>query len=380
MTCGQGSAFCNNKCTPQFSLGTCPVQNVTHNKLYKWWETDGPGGSRNGRLFSPDDFPTNAAGKALAARMNSTLHARQLVPNGIKPIGAACVVTAADGWGGCASSCCLKGICQACDKCAPNPLKDSSRCKWCMRNNRTISNEGCLLRGDKCTTNGLAPGNPISRCRSGCCKLGVCTWCENCAMGCKCAANGTQELNPGGRCVTKTSSTTRTRTTSKSRTRTRTTTRLPPPIYDGNGKGKGMVITGCPGGRRVAITFDDGPFLYTQQLLDTLDNLGAKVTFFVNGKNYGNIDDRKYLIERMKNSGHCIGSHGWLHKSMPELGGYAAQLNNLVQLDQALWEILRGIRPRYFRPPFGNYNQDTINAARHVGYDVVMWNLDANDW
>src|SRR4051794_6652214 len=41
----------------------------------------------------------------------------------------------------------------------------------------------------------------------------------------------------------------------------------------------------------VALSFDDGPFSFTSELLDVLDTENVTATFFVNGFNYGCIYD-----------------------------------------------------------------------------------------
>ncbi|KAF9959045.1 chitin deacetylase [Mortierella alpina] len=71
----------------------------------------------------------------------------------------------------------------------------------------------------------------------------------------------------------------------------------------------------------MALTFDDGPYQFTEALLNTLKTNGVKATFFVNGANYADITSTKYrnLILRAKNEGHQIGSHTWDHKDLAKL-------------------------------------------------------------
>jgi len=74
----------------------------------------------------------------------------------------------------------------------------------------------------------------------------------------------------------------------------------------------GKLIKTCKDPGTVALTFDDGPFRYTNGLLDTLkSNGGIRATFFVNGKNAGDIKDQamKDVLKRMIADGHQIGSH-----------------------------------------------------------------------
>ena len=71
----------------------------------------------------------------------------------------------------------------------------------------------------------------------------------------------------------------------------------------------GPVIWSCTKPGVVALTFDDGPSTYTNQLLDTLANSGHRATFFVNGQNWGSIWDNVGAVQRMVNEGHQVGSH-----------------------------------------------------------------------
>ena len=71
----------------------------------------------------------------------------------------------------------------------------------------------------------------------------------------------------------------------------------------------GTVIDRCTTPGTIALTFDDGPYQYTAELLNILSRNGARGTFFVNGQNWGNIYDYTGVVQRMHNEGHQIGSH-----------------------------------------------------------------------
>lgn len=73
----------------------------------------------------------------------------------------------------------------------------------------------------------------------------------------------------------------------------------------------GTIITSCTVPGTVALTFDDGPYIYTNQVLDLLRNNNIHATFFLNGNNWQSIltDDSKALVQRMVAEGHQIGSH-----------------------------------------------------------------------
>lgn len=68
----------------------------------------------------------------------------------------------------------------------------------------------------------------------------------------------------------------------------------------------GVLITKCRIPGHVALTFDDGPSVYTEELLNTLASWGAKATFFVTGYN---LAGNEWLIRRIVNEGHQLASH-----------------------------------------------------------------------
>ena len=73
----------------------------------------------------------------------------------------------------------------------------------------------------------------------------------------------------------------------------------------------GTIISSCTVPGTVALTFDDGPYIYTPSILDTLQSNGVTATFFVNGVNWADINsaDSQASVRRMVDEGHQIGSH-----------------------------------------------------------------------
>lgn len=71
----------------------------------------------------------------------------------------------------------------------------------------------------------------------------------------------------------------------------------------------GAVINHCTVPGTIALTFDDGPYIYTARMLDTLAAHGAIATFFLNGVNKGSIDGFPELVQRALAEGHQLGSH-----------------------------------------------------------------------
>jgi peptidoglycan/xylan/chitin deacetylase (PgdA/CDA1 family) len=67
----------------------------------------------------------------------------------------------------------------------------------------------------------------------------------------------------------------------------------------------------------MAIAFDDGPYIYTDQILDILANASIHATFFLNGDWKGNINNLSHVVQRTLAEGHQIGSHSSVHPQPP---------------------------------------------------------------
>lgn len=144
----------------------------------------------------------------------------------------------------------------------------------------------------------------------------------------------------------------------------------------------GSVLYNCVRPGDIAMTFDDGPYLYTGDLLNTLNRLGVKATFFVVGSNgNGDIDKVQQwsdLIRRAYNEGHQVASHTWRHEDLTTLTS-AARRETMYLTEQALANIL-GVFPTYMRPPYLSFNAEAGADMADLGYHVISTNLDPRDW
>lgn len=144
----------------------------------------------------------------------------------------------------------------------------------------------------------------------------------------------------------------------------------------------GVILNACTVPGTVALTFDDGPYIYTQTLLNTLNAEGVKATFFVNGANWGppitSDANAQQVLRNAYNGGHQIASHTWSHANLDTLSedGIRAQMN---QLESALLGII-GRYPTYMRPPYLSCGDTCINTLSSLGYHIITTNLDTQDW
>ena len=125
----------------------------------------------------------------------------------------------------------------------------------------------------------------------------------------------------------------------------------------------------------VALTFDDGPAPATWQILDCLEQYGAKATFYMVGNRLSSYPD---TVRRVAALGCEIGSHTWGHNYITKLGASALHAN-LNQFNLVLNQIA-GVRSATMRPPGGFINTDSQHALASYGVPAMMWSIDTLDW
>lgn len=122
----------------------------------------------------------------------------------------------------------------------------------------------------------------------------------------------------------------------------------------------------------LALTFDDGPGQYTDELLDCLEENNAHATFFMLGQNVAQYPDAP---KRMLELGCEIGSHSWDHTQLTtiDIDAVAKQFSDT---DNALIQAC-GQAATVARAPYGDGNSDIYNT---VNKPFFMWSLDTEDW
>ncbi|KAK3375148.1 hypothetical protein B0H63DRAFT_526423 [Podospora didyma] len=142
----------------------------------------------------------------------------------------------------------------------------------------------------------------------------------------------------------------------------------------------GAGIYDCVQPGHIALTFDDGPYIYTNDLLNKLKSYGARATFFMTGNNLGKgmISDPASIypaiLKRMHAEGHQIASHTWSHQN-------ASQLTNTQFTNQMVWNEIAinsvlGFFPTYMRPPYSICEKNCQNILSTLGYHAIYFDLD----
>lgn len=110
-------------------------------------------------------------------------------------------------------------------------------------------------------------------------------------------------------------------------------------------------------------------------MLDVFKEYDIKITFFVTGRWS---EKNPELLKMIYDNGHEIGNHGYSHRNY-NLLNYEDNREEIHKADLVISKIL-GIKSKYFAPPSGAYNKDTVKAATDLGYKVIMWSVDTIDW
>lgn len=138
---------------------------------------------------------------------------------------------------------------------------------------------------------------------------------------------------------------------------------------------KSVYLQGEGDTKRIALTFDDGPHpKYTSEILDLLSEYNIKATFFVIGTNAESYPE---LLRREIDEGHEIGNHTYTHTRISSIGD-----EELCKEVRACEQAINGLdySPYLFRPPEGRYDQNDVDTLTRLGYSVVLWSVDTDDW
>ena len=126
----------------------------------------------------------------------------------------------------------------------------------------------------------------------------------------------------------------------------------------------------------VAITFDAAWGADdTDVLIEILAEHDCLATFFICGYWVTKYPD---AVKKFHEAGHDIANHGDTH-------AHVASLNfdqNVEEIAAAHTRVqgLIGVEMDLYRPPYGEYNNTVLDAAKHLNYHTIQWDVDSLDW
>ena len=113
----------------------------------------------------------------------------------------------------------------------------------------------------------------------------------------------------------------------------------------------------------------------TQQLIDILEKYKGKATFFVVGEW---VDKYPESVKALADAGHEVMNHSNTHAHYPQLS--ADQVVADLNACNDKIEAVTGVRPTLVRLPYGDYDDNSINAVRSIGMEPIQWDVDSLDW
>jgi peptidoglycan/xylan/chitin deacetylase (PgdA/CDA1 family) len=125
----------------------------------------------------------------------------------------------------------------------------------------------------------------------------------------------------------------------------------------------------------VALTIDDGPSPYTEQIISVLNHYHAKATFFFVGNE---VTQYPNAVRAAVVSGDEIGDHTVTHPQLSQLTE-ARQAQEIEQCAKDI-ELYDPMPITLFRPPYELMNRDTMRILVRDHMKLALWNRDPRDW
>jgi peptidoglycan/xylan/chitin deacetylase (PgdA/CDA1 family) len=122
----------------------------------------------------------------------------------------------------------------------------------------------------------------------------------------------------------------------------------------------------------VAITFDDGPSSYTDDIITILKENDAVATFFILGNKVKTYEE---VLKKSIEFGNELGNHTYNHKWLTKLTD--EEIKKQIEDTQNIIKDTLGYTPRLFRPSYGSINK---RVRKDINLDVILWNIDTMDW
>jgi len=127
--------------------------------------------------------------------------------------------------------------------------------------------------------------------------------------------------------------------------------------------------------KKIAITFDDGPSVFTLEILELLKKYNVKATFFCIGKN---IETHPEILKQVIADGHLVGNHSYNHSSFFDFYN-AKKVKEEIEKTDALLEKYTSKKINFFRPPYGVTTPSIRRALKKTGHKVIGWNIRSLD-
>jgi peptidoglycan/xylan/chitin deacetylase (PgdA/CDA1 family) len=130
------------------------------------------------------------------------------------------------------------------------------------------------------------------------------------------------------------------------------------------------------GKKQIALTYDDGPNpTLTGELIDWLKANNVPATFFMQGEM---VKTHPELAKRVADDGFELANHTYSH---PDLRKQSEEkIMDELQDTHDLIKNATGVDVKLMRPPYGAHNSKVDEICKRLGYKIINWDVDTNDW
>ena len=128
--------------------------------------------------------------------------------------------------------------------------------------------------------------------------------------------------------------------------------------------------------KKIALTFDiSWGEVRAEPILDILKKKNAKATIFLSSSWSQRHQD---LVKRIKEDGFEIGSHGHKHDFYTKYSD--EEIRRQIRLADSILTQMTGKKPTLIRLPNGDIDKRVLQIAGALGYTVIQWDTDSQDW
>ena len=128
--------------------------------------------------------------------------------------------------------------------------------------------------------------------------------------------------------------------------------------------------------KKVALTFDCAWGADDiEQIIEVLGKKNVSATFFTVGTW---VDKYNEQVKKLAEAGHEIGNHSDNHAHVNNLS-YDANISDMKKCNDKI-EKITGKKVKFYRGPYGEYNNIVIRTAEELGMKVIQWDVDTLDY
>lgn len=114
---------------------------------------------------------------------------------------------------------------------------------------------------------------------------------------------------------------------------------------------------------------------FLPDMLSILEDNNVHITFFIGGTW---AKDHPELLKKIVEKGHEVANHSYNHPH-PNTLSKDKNKEQILKAENVIQEIT-GVKTVLYAPPYGEYNDTVLAAAKELNYNMIMWSIDTIDW